>query len=106
VATAISKFMWRQEKKFVDGSDFTAEHFGGFTFEIDGKPAVSVPVGWDEDGLYELPIADIVTPLYGEHTARMNVVTKAGVPSDWTPLLTFMVVDDRKPSAPFSLAVQ
>ena len=100
------KLLWAAPTKNTDESVFDQSQFAGFTLYIDGKPGVSVPVGWDADGQYEMDLAtmpDLVT--YGTHTVAMTVTNKVGAESAKTPAVTYTFADERVPKAPFGLAL-
>lgn len=96
---------WQHPKTNTDGSAFDASQFGGWEVEVNGEPNFSVPAGWEDDGEYSVELAslDVFAPS-GTYVVRMRVVNKAGLASDWSNPLTF-VIDRRVPSSPFGLAV-
>jgi hypothetical protein len=104
----MSILRWQGPTQYEDGSAFGAADFAGFTFDIDGAPAVSVPLGWDNDGSYEYEITSLVPPppagQRAEHTVRMYTVARNGRTSAPSDPATF-VVDLRVPRAPFGVAV-
>lgn len=105
---------WKAPTTFTDGSAFGQGDFKGFSFDIDGQPAISVPMGWDTDGDYELDITAAVAPIAPEtratHAVRMYTVAQLSdaqrtiVTSDPSAPVSF-TLDQRKPKPPFGVAV-
>lgn len=98
---------WQAPDKFEDGSAFGAADFGGFTFDVGGAPAVSVPAAWETDGTYELDISSFTPAVAGQrkvYPIRMYTVSKGGITSKPSPAVE-KVIDERVPSAPFGVAV-
>jgi hypothetical protein len=96
------KLFWTQPLTNVDGTVFDESQFAGYEIEVNGAPVVSVPVAWVTSGAYELPIAS-VTSTVGSYTARIRVVNRDGVASDFSNSATFDVLP-KQPSAPINFA--
>jgi|GEM_PF-4143833 hypothetical protein len=94
---------WRHDGKYADGTPIAPEDFGRWEIELNGEHVFSIPVGWDQDGDYETPIADMDLK-EGEYTLRMRLVTARGVESPWSSATHFVI--GRVPAAPFDLAVE
>lgn len=88
----------------VDGSAFDEAQYRGYELELDGLPAVSVPVAWDTDNNYEFDLRVLGLP-YGQHTLRIRVVNHLGNRSDYSNAAAFEFEDERVPDSPKSLAV-
>lgn len=100
-----TKLSWRQDKLNTDGSVFDAAQFAGFELEINAAPAVSVPIAWDDDTNYEMPLADLTAvQATGDYTLRIRTVNKAGSASAYSAPATF-AMDFRVPTAPTALSV-
>lgn len=96
-----NKFVWAQPLFNTDGSAFDAAQFAGFELEIDGAPAVSVPVAWQTSGRYDLPFAGF-SFADGNHSARVRVKHVNGQVSAYSNAATFVVA--RVPEAPLEFA--
>lgn len=100
-----TRLRWAHDHRNTDGTPFTAEQFAGFELEINGAGAVSVPAGYDADGAYEMPLADLAAVQEtGSYTLRMRVVNRAGSASAFSAPASF-VMDFRVPTAPTGLSV-
>lgn len=102
--TQAKTISWHHDGLNEDGSAIAPEAFRGWTLEVNGSAAVSVPRGWETDGDYSISTADMsafAEP--GEYRIRMALVTDGG-PSEWTAPVLFQLVPS-KPKAPFGLAV-
>lgn len=97
-----SVLKWRHDGKNIDGSDFDAAKFGGWQLDLNGEGAVSVPLAWETDGQYEAPIEALELP-EGDYTARLRLVTRDGVQSDWSNTVQFEI--RAVPTAPLELSV-
>lgn len=101
---------WTHDHRNTDGTPFTAEQFAGFELGIakDGSPVagvVSIPAGYDADGGYEMPLADLAAVQEnGNYTLQMRVVNRAGNPSAFSAPASF-TMDFRVPTAPTGLSV-
>lgn len=62
---------WTHGGKNTDGSDFNPSKFGGWQLDLNGQPAMSVPLGWESDGSYQFPIADLELP-EGDYRASLQ----------------------------------
>lgn len=99
-----TKLTWRHDGKNTDGSIFDASQFGGWELEINGELAVSVPIGWSDAGVFELPLIDLeAIQVTGDYTLRMRLRHKNGNVSDWSEPASFSM-DFRKPERPFGLS--
>lgn len=100
-----TRLTWQQPATNTDGSTFDAAQFNGFELEINEAPAVSVPIVWDEDGAYELPLAGLVAvDETGAYVMRMRTLHKNGNSSAWSAPVAFSM-DFRVPAAPVGLSV-
>lgn len=95
--------------KWDDGSPFGQADFVGFTFTVDNAGAVSLPIGWDTDGLYRFDIATVSSLSFGHHSLTMQTVAKQAdgqiVTSAPSGVVEFDVDDKRQPLPPFGLAI-
>lgn len=100
-----TRLLWTHDHRNDDDSLFGPEQFAGFELEINGAPAVSVPVPYDLDGQYEM-LLDHLAAVHatGSYVVRMRVVNRNGVASDFSAPFTF-TMDFRRPTAPFGLSV-
>lgn len=100
----VSKIIsWRHDGMGAGGA-IAASDFRGWTLEVDGVEAASVPTGWETDGQYQLPTSEMpVFASAGDYVIRMRLVTIGGA-SEWTAPVRFTLVEGR-PNAPFALAV-
>jgi hypothetical protein len=96
------KLTWTHNGKNTDGSAFDATMFNGWEGELDGVPALSIPIGWNTGGTFEFPLGSLALA-NGNHTLRLRLLAKNGVASDYSNAATF-TVDTRKPNPPASLA--
>ena len=96
---------WRGPTQNTDGSVFDQSQFRGFELELDGQPAVSVPLGWDTDNQYEFDLRTLQGFSFGDHRLRMRTVNNRGAASDWTAPVSFVHNDERVPMPPLDLAV-
>jgi hypothetical protein len=96
------KVTWQHGGKNVDGSAFDPTLFNGWEGELDGTPALSIPIGWETDGTYEFPLGSL-SLANGQHALRLRLLAKNGVNSDWSNAVQF-TVDMRKPNPPVNLA--
>lgn len=95
---------WQHDGRNEDNTSIAAEAFRGWTLEVNGEEAVSVPRSWETDGEYAVSTTDM--PVFedaGAYQIRMALITTGG-PSDWTAPVTFTLAES-KPKAPFGLAV-
>lgn len=100
-----TRLRWNHDHLNTDGSAFTAAQFAGYEVEINGEGAVSVPAGYDADGQYELPLANLAAVQEtGTYSMRLRVVNNAGNPSGWSNPVSF-AMDFRVPTAPTGLSV-
>lgn len=100
-----TRLTWRHDGRNDDNSAFTADQFGGWELEINGQPVVSVPLGLEQDGVYEMPLADLAAvQRTGSYNLRMRVRSANGNASDWSNTATF-AMDFRQPTAPSGLSV-
>lgn len=100
------KMSWDAPTQNTDGSVFDQSQFKGFTLYIDGKPGLSIPIGWDTDGHYDMDLAaipDLIT--FGTHSIALTVTNKQNVESAKAGPVSYNYVDDRVPKSPFGLAV-
>jgi hypothetical protein len=96
-------FTWTQPLVDQGGVLFTQARYNGYEIEINGAPAVSIPVGWDSDGEYSFPIADAV-PGYGLFSARIRVLSKDEGPSGFSNAATFVIAAPPVEPQNFSVA--
>lgn len=97
-----TKLTWTQPKANVDGSVFDVTQFAGFQIAIDGKPAVSIPIAWNDVGTYELPLAGLSLS-FAQHVVGMQTIAKNGAISAMSNTATFTLKDERVPKAPLDL---
>ena len=83
-----TKLTWRAPATWGDNvTPFRQSDFKGWLVEADGKPAVSVPIAWDADGVYEIPLTNVpALASIGKHTVAMRTVSID--PEDVTKTLT------------------
>jgi hypothetical protein len=94
---------WTGPTKYVDGTPYGQADHGGYELEINGSLSVAVPVAWQQDNTYELPVAGVAGIVQGDNTARMRTVAANGQVSDWTGSVTFRHASI--PDAPSALVV-
>lgn len=96
---------WTHDHRNTDASLFGPDQFAGFELEINEAPAASVPVTYDLDGQYEMPLADLsAVQQTGQYTLRIRVVNRAGNASAFSQPVSF-AMDFRVPTAPSGLSV-
>lgn len=96
---------WSHDGRNTDESAFDAAQFAGWELEVNGAPNFSVPAGWETDGAYSVPLAEIdVFTKTGNYAVRMRVVNKEGRASAWSNAVSFSL-DFRVPTAPSGLSV-
>lgn len=93
---------WSHDGKNTDGSGFDPARFGGWQLDINGQPAISVPIGWETDNQYEAPIAALKLA-EGDYRATLRLVTKDGISSASSNAVDFEI--RKVPNAPLVLAV-
>lgn len=94
---------WVGPTQYVDGTPYGQADHGGYELEINGSLAVAVPVAWQADNTYELPIAGLPGIRQGENSVRMRTVAANGQVSEYTPSVTFQFLS--VPQAPTALTV-
>jgi len=94
---------WTGPTTYVDGTPYGQADHGGYELEINGSLSVAVPVAWQQDNTYELPIAGLAGIKQGDNSVRMRTVAANGQVSEYTPSVTFRFVS--VPSAPTALVV-
>lgn len=98
-----TKFTWTGPTTYVDGTPYGAADHGRYQLELNGGTAlIEVPVAWNTNNTYELPIANLAGLKQGNNTARMRTVAANGQVSDWTNPVTFQYFSI--PKAPTNLA--
>jgi hypothetical protein len=102
----MSTLRWKHNKKNTDDTNFDPTRFFGWDLAVDGVVVLNVPAGWELDGEYVAEIGDIKQGLSeGEHAVTMRLNAKDDFEdSDWSAPYT-LVVEKRKPTPPFDLAV-
>lgn len=95
---------WVGPTENVDGTPFDQTQYAGYELELDGLPAISVPIAWDTDNNYEFDLR-VLGLTYGPHTLRLRVVNHLGNRSDYSDEADFVFPDERVPTPPKSLAV-
>jgi hypothetical protein len=98
----------QHDLKWSDGSALAAGDFGGLTLYIDDLPAVSIPLGYEADGEWEMPLKDFAAAtVIGTHTLRVSLAAKrAGgeiVESDPSEPVAYTYADERVPTRPFGV---
>jgi len=94
---------WTGPTQNTDGSAFDQSQFAGYELDLDGQPAVAVPVGYDTDNQYEFDLRSLSGFSFGTHTARVRVVNRLGNRSDFSNQVSFTHADERVPNPPLSL---
>lgn len=97
------KLFWTHGGKNTDGSDFDPERFHGWELELNGEAALSIPVGWNQGGEYEAPVASLELA-EGDYSARLRLVTVTPeIASDWSGAVSFRI--RKTPEAPRNFSV-
>lgn len=100
-----TRVFWRAPTHNTDGSVFDQTQFKAWEVEINGDLIASIPAGWDADGEYEFPLADVAgINETGDYTMRLRVVNTNDRASDWSNAASFHM-DFRVPAAPTGLSV-
>jgi len=86
MATTIN---WTGPTTYTDGTPYGQTDHGGYELEVNGSLAVAVPVAWQQDNTYEMPIAGLPGIRQGENSVRMRTVAANGQVSEYTPSVTF-----------------
>jgi hypothetical protein len=94
---------WTGPTTYVDGTPYGQADHGGYELEINGSLSVAVPVAWQQDNTYELPIAGLAGIKQGDNAVRMRTVAANGQVSDYTGVVTFPFLS--VPRAPSALVV-
>lgn len=96
------ELVWTHAGKWQDDAPFLATDFAGWQLYSNGVALVSVPRGWETDGEYTYPIADLkLAP--GMYTFTMTLKSKNGLESPQSPAAVFQIA--RIPAAPLALSV-
>lgn len=98
----MSTIRWNQANTYTNGAPFGVAEFGGYELQINGQPAVSIPVGYDADGEYEFLFDSLGRPP-GRYTIALRVVDKAGTASEFSEAVVFDFAV--APSRPTNLSV-
>jgi hypothetical protein len=105
MARAVAKTIrWSHDGRNEDGSAVVPTDFRSWSLEVNGVAALSVPLGWDEDGEYAISTAEM--PVFaetGNYAIRLSLVVD-GAASEYSAPANF-VLEARKPTAPFGLSV-
>lgn len=94
---------WSGPTAYVDGTPYGQADYGGFEIELNGVAGVAVPVAWNTNNLYTLPIAGLPNIKQGTNSLRMRTVAANGQVSAWTAAVTFPWAS--VPNAPTNLKV-
>lgn len=94
---------WTGPTKFTDGKPYGKNEHGGYEIEVNGQPAVAIPLGWETDNTYAFPLKDLPNVKQGDNTARMRTVAANGQVSEWTGAVNFPYAST--PFPPAALAV-
>ena len=86
MATTLS---WTGPTTYTDGRPYGAADHGGYDVEVNGLPAVSVPVAWNVANTYSFPISDLPNIRQGTNAVRLRTVAANGQVSEWTAAVTF-----------------
>lgn len=93
---------WQNPAAYTDGSAYGQADNAGYTLQIDGQGAVSIPVAWGTS--FDLATLAAYQALKrGKHTASLAAVSKEGLASDFSTPVTFPVAV--APMAPSNLAM-
>lgn len=92
---------WTGPTTYTDGRPYGQADHGGYELEVNGLPAVAVPVGWNVENKYTLPVVDLPNLKQGNNAIRMRTVAANGQVSDWTGVVTFPYLST--PRAPVDL---
>lgn len=105
MARAKSKTIrWQHDGRDTDGHALVAEDFVGWSLEVNGEEVMSVPRGWETDGQYEVPTADVgAFEEAGDYSIRLRLIFE-GASSDFSAPMAF-ILEASKPTAPFGLSV-
>ena len=98
------KLTWTGATSYTDGSPFGAADFAGYELSVDNQPSVALPVSFQTSNEYEFDL-DLLSLSYGSHSATLRTVAVNGQRSDPSGAVTFLVADERRPSAPTNLVV-
>ena len=97
-----STLSWRHDGKNTDGSAFDATRFGGWELDVNGTGMLSVPLGWETDGEYQAPIAELNLP-EGDYSLRLRLVTNEDIPSAYSAPVAFEI--RKVPNGPLDFSV-
>lgn len=107
----LTELSWTHDGLNTDGTPFTEDQFAGFTLHVTedltniGRSfSVSVPASWNSDGVYSVPLADLL-PETGDYSVTMTVVSRNGQESEHSEPLAFSLRQLSVPSRPFGLSV-
>lgn len=93
---------WVNPTTYTDGSAYDQSDNAGYTLQLDGVGAVSIPLAWGTS--FDLTSLGQYKDLKrGDHTVAVAVVSKAGVQSDFSVPATFSI--EVPPMAPTSVVV-
>ena len=94
---------WTGPTTYTDGTPYGQADHGGYELEINGALSVAVPVAWQQDNTYELPVAGLAGIKQGDNSVRLRTVAANGQVSEYTPSVTFPFLSI--PGAPSALVV-
>jgi hypothetical protein len=80
---------WTGPTQYVDGTPYGQADHGGYDVQLNGVGVISVPVAWNVDLQYTLPVEGLPGLKQGDNTASVRTVAANGQVSDWTPPVTF-----------------
>lgn len=100
MATQLS---WTGPTTYTDGRPYGAADHGGYEIAINGQSAVAVPMAWNAQNRYTLPLAPLPFITQGNNEATLRTVAANGQASAWTTPITFQYLST--PNAPSALVV-
>lgn len=93
---------WANPTTYVDGSAYGQTDNAGYTLQIDGQGAVSIPLAWGTS--FDIAtLAAYQSLKRGQHGVSLAAVSKEGLASDFSTPVTFPIAV--APMAPTHLAV-
>jgi predicted RNase H-like HicB family nuclease len=105
-----TRLSWTHSLEWEDGSPLKQAELAGFALYIDGQAAVSVPVGWEADGQWEVPLKDFpAATTFGDHRLEVSIRARRAdgtvIESERSEPVSYTWADERTPSRPFGLSV-
>ena len=84
-----TNLLWTGPTTYTDGAPYGAADHGGYELELNGVAAIAVPLSWQSNNQYTLPLAGLPNLKQGTNAARLRTVAANGQVSEWTAAVTF-----------------